>query len=262
VGRLTDNDKQLGPIVYGKVYWDALQFVWSSGGDEWEDTQECRNDVTIYCKGYVCRFYLPQILKPIVVDKGTYKIKVARKYGFSLSEGFFKLFLGASYHDSDIDKSWACFLPWTEWEMVRHSLYDKQCNLFFQWLKSKQSKRFYSMWEHKKDCSAVVFEFDDFDGKRINATTRIEERQWERGVGYFKWLRWFYKSKIVRSLDIEFSEEVGPEKGSYKGGTVGHSIDMLPNETHTSAFKRYCQQEHRSKYKPYHIQYVGRVETL
>jgi hypothetical protein len=33
----------------------------------------------------------------------------------------------------------------------------------------------------------------------------------------------------------------GP-KGSWKGGTVGHSIAMLPGELHGAAFARYCEQ--------------------
>lgn len=38
-------------------------------------------------------------------------------------------------------------------------------------------------------------------------------------AGWFKWLSWFGRPKIRRSLDIQFSSETGPEKGSWKGGT-------------------------------------------
>ena len=48
--------------------------------------------------------------------------------------------------------------------------------------------------------------------------------------------------KIRRSLDLEFSGETGPEKGSWKGGTVGTGIEMLPGELHEAAFRRYCQK--------------------
>jgi hypothetical protein len=41
-------------------------------------------------------------------------------------------------------------------------------------------------------------------------------------------------------LDIRFSEETGRRKGSWKGGTLGHGIDMLPGELHEAAFRRYC----------------------
>jgi len=42
------------------------------------------------------------------------------------------------------------------------------------------------------------------------------------------------------SLDISFSGEVGNRKGSWKGGTVGHSTNMRHDETHKTAFQRYC----------------------
>jgi hypothetical protein len=62
---------------------------------------------------------------------------------------------------------------------------------------------------------------------------------------------------VKRSLDLRFSDEIGPEKGSWKGGTVGHSIDMLPSESPEAAFRRYCEQEHRAKYGTYRLTYVG-----
>ena len=35
-------------------------------------------------------------------------------------------------------------------------------------------------------------------------------------------------------------KETGSKKGSWKGGTIGHGIDMLPGELHEGAFRRYC----------------------
>lgn len=31
-------------------------------------------------------------------------------------------------------------------------------------------------------------------------------------------------------------------KGSWKGGTIGHSIEMPPGELHADAFRRYCAE--------------------
>lgn len=49
----------------------------------------------------------------------------------------------------------------------------------------------------------------------------------------------------------------GPEKGSWKGGTIGHSIEMLPDELHEAAFRRYCDQDHRAKGRSYRIRFIG-----
>ena len=67
-----------------------------------------------------------------------------------------------------------------------------------------------------------------------------EEREWHFGTGWFKWLSWFRPRKIRRSLDLRFSGETGDRKGSWKGGTLGHSINMLAGEMHELAFRRYC----------------------
>ena len=46
-------------------------------------------------------------------------------------------------------------------------------------------------------------------------------------------------------LDLEFSKETGYEKGSWKGGTMGHSITIQYGEEPLEAFKRYGSDEDR-----------------
>ena len=40
-------------------------------------------------------------------------------------------------------------------------------------------------------------------------------------------------------MSMKFSKEVGYEKGSWKGGTLGHSIEISPGESALNAFIRY-----------------------
>jgi hypothetical protein len=102
------------------------------------------------------------------------------------------------------------------------------------------------VWEEKRkieeSCPSITFQFSDFDGEKITARTHIEEYQWLFGAGWFKWLAWFRKPKICRYLEIEFANETGRRKGSWKGGTLGHAIEMAPNELHEAAFRRYCAE--------------------
>lgn len=179
-----------------------------------------------------------------------------REYGFSLSDGHFMLYLGAQTHDSVTTQSKSWFLPWTQWRFVRYTLYGLDNELLYESSTNSGS------WEAKKSIPKAVFLFKDYDGKEIQAETLIEQMEWKFGEGWFKLLSVFRKRKISRSLDISFSEEVGPEKGSWKGGTVGHSIEMLPGEIHEAAFKRYCEQEHRSKSRKFKIEYIGKVCTI
>ncbi len=170
-----------------------------------------------------------------------------RVYGFSLSEGFLDISLGRQTMDSSTEQRWGRFLPWTQWRHVRHSFYGlrgEHVATLPDTGKSYLGDR--GRWQRERAIAdqtpTLSFEFDDFDGERIRATTKIEEREWHFGTGWFKWLSLFRSPKISRSLDIRFSSEVGKRKGSWKGGTLGHGIEMLHGELHEAAFKRYCDQ--------------------
>lgn len=63
------------------------------------------------------------------------------------------------------------------------------------------------------------------------ATCYKEKRQWHR--------KWFPMLKIiVESIDISFSNEVGEQTGSWKGGCTGCGYDLLPNEDVESCLRR------------------------
>ena len=179
-----------------------------------------------------------------------------RRYGFSYSDGFLQVFYGrrgGACADSSLWQQWSCFLPWTQWRHVRRSLYGLQGELF----ETVPERAEYKTWKALEEaCPVARFSFEDHDGRVIVATTRIEEREWRAGTGWFKWLSWFRRPKVRRSLDLAFSDEVGPEKGSWKGGMVGTAIDMLPGELHEAAFRRFCDQEQRAKGRRYRIKFL------
>lgn len=275
--RLTDHDKQFGPLtVWRSATWRLWRLVWSSGGDG--DCDKTANSLTVYAFGWIARLRLPNLLQPWRVrhtahwDAATvermgrdwYYETFPREYGFSLSDGFLKLFCGPQTHDSITTKAWCKHLPWTQWRHVRFSLYRPDGSHFWTQHDTNRRKGIDGYEEQRKAEDAVpkvVFHFDDFDGERITATCHVEEREWRFGEGWFKWLSLFLKPKISRSLSLHFSSEVGPEKGSWKGGTIGHGTDMLPGESCESAFRRYCEQEHRSKYRTFRVTFVGAVSN-
>ena len=195
------------------------------------------------------------------LGRNWYEEHHAREYGFSLSDGFLQVFLGAQTHDSTTTQSWCTHLPWTQWRFHRFSLYDAAGAEFWTQIERRGNGTKYRDFDAQREaearCDKAVFLVDDFDGQRLTVTTHIEEREWKFGEGWFKWLSLFRKPKISRSLSINFDKECGPEKGSWKGGLCGTSIAMLPGELHEAAFRRYCDQEHRSKYSRYRITFVG-----
>jgi hypothetical protein len=198
-----------------------------------------------------------------------------REYGFSYSTdcarvgggGFLQLFLGRHTNDSSTTQMWSCFTPWNNWRHVRHSYYDLEANLFWNepqnqpWAKLGKPEwrsRYDAEQAMRDSCPSRTFSFIDFDGEALTAKTRIEEREWRLGTGWFKWLSRFKKPIIHRSLDIDFSGEVGRRKGSWKGGTTGHSIEMLPGELHEAAFRRYCAGQDRHE-EPRDMKFIGEV---
>lgn len=168
----------------------------------------------------------------------------AREFGIGVHCGnHFNIYYGRCSDDSRHDKRWSCFLPWTHWEHVRKSGYGEQG----EWLFDEPKGKFLDTYDECKALEAAQyaarFQFSDYDGEVIVATCRIEEREWHKGSRWFRWLRYFTKPQINRSLKLDFSAEVGRGKGSWKGGTVGHSIEMLPGELHEAAFIRYCTEQ-------------------
>lgn len=173
-----------------------------------------------------------------------------REYGFSIVDGHLSVSYGRSSMDSSTEQRWGCFLPWTQWRHVRHSFYGLDGEWLFDEPKVRWGKLGTEAWrkswtdQEKRRASVPTrqFAFTDYDGEALTVTSKIEEREWRFGEGWFKWLSLFRKPKIHRSLNLEFSGETGRRKGSWKGGTLGHSIEMFPGELHESAFRRYCAQ--------------------
>jgi hypothetical protein len=230
--------------------WKAWRVELSSGdGDEYPG---CR--LSIQLRHWHIRVNLPPIIKPYAekviastwdaatverLGRNWYWHYDERAYGVSLVDGHFSIHYGRRTMDSSTEQRWSCFLPWTQWRHVRTSTYGLDGRHFFTEPKGSDFRAYHAA---VNATPSRTFAFRDFDGEQIEAKARIEEREWRFGEGWFRWLSLFRSPKVSRSLNLEFSAEVGPRKGSWKGGTVGHSIEMQPGELHESAFRRYCEQ--------------------
>lgn len=266
--RWGDNDRHFWPFTLSTGDYKHWGFMIDSGAHE-DGRGDCHirmyfGTVTLICE-------LPRLIGDYSVrhvaetwDAATverlgrnwYEERFPREFGLFVAEGTLHAHWGAQTHDSSTTKSKCYFLPWRNWRHIRRSFYDLAGHHFWT-----EPAGYRTAWEAVQAVEAAVpkarFEFDDYDGERIVATSHIEEYEWRMGTGWCRWLSWFRKPRIERSLKLEFSKEVGPEKGSWKGGTVGHSTEMFPDETPEAAFRRYCEKEHRSKYRKFQIKYVG-----
>lgn len=297
MGRLTDNDKKFGPITYGKSNWGNKSIILSSFDDNAEGDDK-RASLIIYMFNYVFRIWLGNLIKPVMykvradwdeetikrMGRNWYPHYFPRKYGFSLSGGFLRIYFGMdreddfyTYYTEDgfigykkppegikyypfKKRSWSNHLPWTQLRTYRDTLYDDKLNIFHEIVNNEGTmfiKGSFDEWYKKKEeCPTVSFLLRDYDGKEIIAKTYIEEREYRKGEGKFKWLSLFYKPIIHRSLQIEFDKETGPEKGSWKGGTTGCSIEIKDYDNHSSGIQKYCHEEHRSKNGKYSMTFI------
>lgn len=240
-----------------KWNWSSLGVRITSGDGE-DDRPGCALVANLF-RWYV-RIDLPQIISPAQrrvaanwdattvarIGRDYWIDYTKREYGFSLSDGHLCVYLGRQSHDSATEQMWSCFLPWTQWRHVRFSLYglsgERAWTQYDRSTRGDGMARYQAQLEAEKAVPKAVFRFRDFDGEEITATTHIEEREWHFGTKWCSWLSIFRQPRVRRYLDIEFSAETGREKGSWKGGTMGHSIELRPGELHESAFRRYCAE--------------------
>lgn len=286
--RWGDNDSYFGPLTFNwHDTYRPLAVILKSWGSGDDDEGPASLRISLVWFSIILR--LPPIIRPqrtkvyasswdvatvARLGRNWYWDVLVREYGFSYSDGFLMVHYGIHPCDSSRDQVWCKHLPWTQWRHVRRSLYDLDGKHFWSELDwetalynraNKQGRA--DLWRSRHDivrkweeiCPKATFKFQDHDGEDLEAVTHIEEREWLFGTGWFKWLSLFCKPKVHRSLCLNFSGETGPEKGSWKGGTIGTSIEMLPGELHEAAFRRYCEGDHRSKYRPYRITFVGRA---
>lgn len=263
--RWSGNDSHFGPFTwcFGD-YWRLGAVVDSGGNDEGGSGCHAR----FYFGRFTFITELPNWLRDFRIkhmattwDAATvarlgrdyYYEVFPREYGFHFDlEGSLHTRFGPQTHDSRTSKSNVFFLPWANWRFIGQKWYGLHGELL-----RTGGHKWDDDYAFEQSMPKASFEFYDYDGKHITASTHIEEREWRFGTGWFKWLSLFRRPKIRRSLAINFSEEVGPEKGSWKGGTLGHGIDILSGELHEQAFRRYCEQEQRAKSRRFRLQYIG-----
>lgn len=268
--RHSDNDKHFGPFTLSKLStWNPISVILKSGTDEYPG---CNLHLSAF--GYALITEIPAFIKPYRRWVSTehydwsngpgsgYWDEHANEYGIQYHEGFLQVFMGPQTHSSETTKSWSKFLPWTQWRFVRRSFYNPDGSHFWTEPTRKQvpkRKAWDEMYRQKDLVPKEKFIIEDYDGEQIRVTCFIEEMQWEFGEGWFKWLSFFRKSMIRRSIDIEYASEVGKEKGSWKGGVLGESCDIKNGESIETALRRHCETEHRSKNGKYRIKFLKKV---
>lgn len=184
-----------------------------------------------------------------------YTERIRREYGFSFLEDSIHIHYGiqpGSWSRDDPANSDHTKVFWYPWQLehVRHEILDLQQNIVYsgkEWEaleKPKYDKPWKEAFYFIPDTRCIAFFpfWDKFNKCTVEAKCNIEEREWHRGLWpwlraitkHFKWGRY-----VQRTLSVEFNEEVGKRKGSWKGGTLGCGMHMLPGETTQDAINRF-----------------------
>lgn len=158
-------------------------------------------------------------------------------WGFNYHNNTLWIYVGGA-GNSEGGRKWKTFeMPWNlTWVRTSTLLYDKTWfNETKRNRKSWKGSDYGSYdWLNENKWKETHLYNDKYDDKELYATISISEREWR--PLWFKWTNLFAKTK--RTIDIEFDQEVGKRKGSWKGGTIGCSYELLPNETPLQCLRR------------------------
>ncbi len=154
------------------------------------------------------------------------------KWGVAIHNDTFWIYKGITGSNCGSDRWWAKALPFAL-KLVRTSMLKKDgC---WEHSTPDNNKEFYlDKWNDILWSEVYPFKYVLKSGETQyrQAAVKVKKMEWRR----IKWLP--ILNKIKTTIDVEFNEEVGEEAGSWKGGCVGCSYELLPNEDTFSCLKR------------------------
>lgn len=154
------------------------------------------------------------------------------KWGIQIHNNTFWIYKGGKGNYNGGNRWWAWSLPFITKQWIRTSILLK--NDTWEHETRKNSKNFWTD-EWKQMQKSWQYDYtDSYDGEIIPSTIYVEQREWRP-----KWLTWTKLfAKIRTTIDVHFSKECGKEKGSWKGGCMQCSYDLLPGEHPLDCLKR------------------------
>lgn len=108
------------------------------------------------------------------------------------------------------------------------------------WLNETKGSR--KNWDFHKETEEILwkeshpyqYKLKSGEVQNVTATIGVSEREWR-----WRWFKWLpFPKKVSKTIDVDFSEEVGEERGSWKGGTLGCGYEMKQNETPLECLRR------------------------
>lgn len=147
-------------------------------------------------------------------------------YGFAFHDTMLWIYTGKS---TGAKGAWITIpLPWM-YKHVRHSWLCQDGSIHHDATEGEFSPPLDTL-------SKYPYVYKRLNGEIQERTATINGEEREYRLHYAPWLPW--PRKIMRSIDIQFSDEVGERTGSWKGGTIGCGWTWLKGETQEQALHR------------------------
>jgi len=149
-------------------------------------------------------------------------------YGIQIHSNTFWIHLGGKMNDwEQCDSDWITWdLPYFSWHFNFYKVWNGS-----EWVLA--SKDYSEPYADKREIQTHPYRYTLHSGEvqERTASVNLDRRQWHR-----KWLPFLKKTST--SININFSDEVGEETGSWKGGCIGCGWDIKPNESMLDALQR------------------------
>lgn len=243
------SNKQFGPISWGITSNKVYLLIYSTSLDDEAKTQvNTSNYLTIQLFKFMLTLTLPPFIKsiPLVlynkqdvnITKIIYPIK---QYGIYIADASYTLSYGVAKFDNDLyynyiynninNQTRSGFLPWMLYKETKHLLLNNIGNVEIDFSHPKNKKVKPSDYPTLlNNTRTFAFKKNKDDESIMFANVRMEYREWNRGDGYFKWLRYFNKPIKEQSISIIF----------YDNGYYEDMLEMRDEETSINTFIRWC----------------------
>lgn len=213
---------------WGEFYWGGkdLAFQYTDGED---------HNLLIVKLPFLFKSYIH-----IGKEKNNYNWNINQEwmYGFYVYNWNDDVVFGWGKHRIRFEFPW--MLKWQSTEIldfdrnVLHTTSNKDKNYYK--LGGKYDEQYAVKQKIKHQSFNYTYRLNDGSIQNRIATIKcIERRTWG-----WKWFPW--KKYIRTDIDISFNGEVGEKAGSWKGGCIACSYDILPNETPEQCLRRMEQE--------------------
>lgn len=151
---------------------------------------------------------------------------IERGYGFSFTRD------GLHWHWGT--KTRVYWYPWS-WDHYRTAILRPDGSIWKDFWKPTLDGRGV-IPETLKERHPYRYLLDDPEGTVQRCTATVNGREMEWRLRCAKWLPW--PRLIRRTIDVEFSEEMGSGRGSWKGGVLGTGAEWRRGESMRQALRR------------------------